>query len=52
VYVVRPGDTLWTIASKIAPGADPRPVVDDLADRAGGAVLQPGQRIELPRADR
>src|SRR5262245_2753005 len=30
-YVVRPGDTLWDIAVRVAgPRADPRPVVDSL----------------------
>jgi hypothetical protein len=47
VHVVRPGDTLWSIAAAVAPGSDPRPVVDELARRAGGATLQPGQRIPL-----
>jgi len=30
-YVVRPGDTLWSIAKRVAPGRDPRQVVDTLA---------------------
>jgi hypothetical protein len=47
VHVVRPGDTLWSIATSVAPGRDPRPVVDELARRAGGGALQPGQRIPL-----
>jgi hypothetical protein len=47
VYVVEPGDTLWSIAGRIAPGEDPRPIVDELADRAGGSVLRPGQRLSL-----
>ena len=45
VYVVRPGDTLWDIARALAPGEDPRAVVHDLAVAAGGAALEPGQRI-------
>src|SRR6266542_2848662 len=27
-YVVREGDTLWTISRELAPQSDPRPVVD------------------------
>jgi hypothetical protein len=46
-YVVRTGDTLWTIARRLQPTGDVRPLVDRLADRAGGAGLQPGQRIDL-----
>lgn len=49
VYIVRPGDTLWSIAEKLDPGGDPRDLVDRLADAAGGSTLVPGQRIELPR---
>lgn len=47
VWVVQPGDSLWSIAAAVAPGADLRPVVDELARRAGGGSLQPGQRIAL-----
>lgn len=49
-YVVRPGDTLWSIATALEPGADPREVVwavtrqNDLDP--GGLV--PGQRIAIP----
>ncbi|HEX7096796.1 MAG TPA: LysM domain-containing protein [Acidimicrobiales bacterium] len=50
VYVVRPGDTLWSIAARLDPGGDPRPLVEQLAEAAGGAELVPGQRIELPRS--
>jgi hypothetical protein len=49
VYVVQPGDTLWSIAERVAPDADRREVVSRLGDAAGGSDLVPGQRIELPR---
>jgi hypothetical protein len=45
--VVRPGDTLWSIASGLRPDGDVRPLVDELAERAGGATLVPGQRIDV-----
>jgi LysM repeat protein len=49
VYVVQPGDTLWSIAGSINPdGRDLRATVDRLVDAAGGSILQPGQRIALP----
>ena len=45
-YVVRPGDTLWSIAAAIAPDSDPRPVVDALRDANGGRPeLQVGERL-------
>ena len=47
-YVVQPGDTLWAIARDLSPGSDPRPLVDALDDIAGGAMLQPGQRLVIP----
>jgi Tfp pilus assembly protein FimV len=50
VYVVRPGDTLWAIASRVAGrGADPRPVVDALirANRLTGASVVPGMTLRL-----
>ena len=46
--VVAPGDTLWAIASSLAPDTDPRPLAAALADIAGGTELQPGQRIVVP----
>ena len=48
VYVVQPGDTLWTIAEAVAPGTDRREAVGQLTDAAGGTELVPGQRLELP----
>jgi hypothetical protein len=47
VYVVQPGDTLWSIAERVVPGEDPRPIVDRLAEQAGGSALRPGQRLSL-----
>ena len=49
VVTVRAGDSLWTIAERLAPGSDPRPTVDRLQARLGSTVLQPGQRISLGR---
>ena len=47
VYVVQPGDTLWSIATGLAPDGDVRAVVDRLADRSGEGPLQVGQRLPL-----
>lgn len=49
-YVVREGDTLWSIAERVSPGGDPRPVVDALS-AANGVVpghLVPGQVLVVP----
>jgi Tfp pilus assembly protein FimV len=49
-YVVRAGDTLWSIARRHAPGEDPRVVVEAIA-RANGidaGGLVPGQQLSLP----
>ena len=48
VYVVRPGDTLWDIAVRLAPDRDPRAVVSALERSAGGSTIRAGQRIVLP----
>jgi len=46
VYVVKPGDTLWAIATEVArPGEDIRPIVDELKQITGGSALDVGQRI-------
>ena len=43
--VVRPGDSLWTVAERLAPDQDPRPVVDSLSSARHGTVLTPGETI-------
>jgi hypothetical protein len=48
-YVVQPGDTLWSIASRAVPGGDPRPLVERLARELGGDDLQPGEIVAVPR---
>jgi Tfp pilus assembly protein FimV len=49
-YVVRSGDTLWSIAGRVAPGRDPRTVVDSIADANGVAAgsIVPGQSLVIP----
>lgn len=47
-YVVRPGDTLWSIAARLDPSGDPRPLVDRLAGELHGAALQPGEVLVVP----
>ncbi len=45
VVVVQPGDTLWGIAGRLAPGQDPRPVVDALAAAHGNGPLIAGETL-------
>jgi hypothetical protein len=49
-YVVRPGDTLWSIATRFAASTDPRVVVDAIASANGldPAALVPGQQLAIP----
>jgi hypothetical protein len=47
-YVVRPGDTLWSIAREIQPEGDVRPLVDVLAAARGGTPLVPGDVVAWP----
>jgi len=44
LYVARPGDTLWAIASRLQPGGDPRPLVAELEQQLHGAQLVAGDR--------
>jgi len=52
-YTVALGDTLWSIANRIAPGRDPRPVIDRLqaANHLHGP-LQAGQTLIIPASSR
>jgi Tfp pilus assembly protein FimV len=51
-YVVRPGDTLWSIARRLAPAADPRPFVAEMQTQNGidGGSLAAGQTLVVPSA--
>ena len=52
--VVRPGDSLWSIASRAEPLADPRRVIEQIADinALQGAQLTPGQHLWVPKDHR
>ncbi len=47
-YTVQPGDSLWSIAERVDPTADPRPLVARLASQTGSESVVPGERISLP----
>lgn len=48
--VVVPGDSVWSIASRLQPTGDVRPLVDRLVAAHGGAMLRAGERIAVPRS--
>ena len=52
-YVVRPGDTLWSIARRSSPSVDPRFVVDAIAsaNQVDPGALVPGQELSIPAID-
>jgi hypothetical protein len=47
-YVVRAGDTLWSIAARVAPDLDVRIAVDRLVALNGPAPIVVGQELALP----
>jgi LysM repeat protein len=49
-YVVRPGDTLWSIARRSSPSVDPRLVVDAIAsaNQVDPGDLVPGEQLSVP----
>lgn len=49
--VVRPGQTLWTIASRAEPSADPRLVISQImtANSLSTTVVQAGQLLWVPK---
>jgi hypothetical protein len=48
IYVVQPGDTLWSIALRFDRQGDPRALAVALARETGSAVVVPGERIPIP----
>lgn len=49
--VISSGETLWDIAGRIAPGEDPRVVIDDIVDLnalSDAGAVRVGQQIEVP----
>lgn len=48
VYVVRPGDTLRSIAVRFDHGGDPWPLAQVLAKETGSAVVVPGEHVPIP----
>jgi LysM repeat protein len=50
VVTVAPGDTLWSIAERVAPNTDPRAEVAALQKRNGltGVDLVPGEVLRIP----
>ncbi len=49
--VVRPGDTLWAIATRAQPTADPQATIQEIieANALPGVDIQPGERLWVPR---
>jgi len=47
VYVVQPGDTLWSIARSLQPSGDVRQLVDQLSDQVGHGPLVAGQTLRV-----
>jgi len=47
---VAPGDTLWSLASRIAEGGDVRALVDEIAsvNALASADVQAGQKVRIP----
>ncbi|MFD4959245.1 LysM peptidoglycan-binding domain-containing protein [Microbacterium sp. NPDC058389] len=48
--IVSAGDSLWSIAEEVAPGHDPRDVVDQIArlNALNGVAVQVGQQLAIP----
>ncbi|HUR15126.1 MAG TPA: LysM peptidoglycan-binding domain-containing protein [Mycobacteriales bacterium] len=48
--VVQPGESLWAVANRVAPGHDPRAVIDQIADLndLDSSAVQVGQLLVVP----
>jgi hypothetical protein len=49
---VQAGDTLWSVAERVAPHVDTRAVVAEISslNKLSGAVVYPGERLLVPTA--
>jgi Tfp pilus assembly protein FimV len=49
-YVVRSGDTLWSIATRFEPSTDPRVVIEAITSANGvdPGALVPGRQLSIP----
>jgi hypothetical protein len=47
---VQAGDSLWSVAERVAPNSDPRDVIADIVSLNGleSAVVSPGQQLAVP----
>ncbi|HEX3707586.1 MAG TPA: LysM peptidoglycan-binding domain-containing protein [Mycobacteriales bacterium] len=47
---VQAGDTLWSVAARVAPHDDPRAIVAEISslNRLSSAVVQPGEQLVVP----
>jgi len=45
--VVQPGDTLWSIAERVAPGRDVRPIVDAMERTLGTTSVTAGEQLSV-----
>jgi len=50
VVVVEPGESLWSVAERVAPGADPRDVIDAVIafNHLSSADVMAGQQLGIP----
>ena len=42
------GDSLWSIAERVDPSGDPRPIVSQLASELGTYTVVPGEQVTIP----
>jgi hypothetical protein len=51
IAVVQPGDTLWSVMERHAPGGDPFVTIEQIRrlNRLPDYTIHPGQRLALPR---
>lgn len=50
IVMVQSGESLWTVAERVAPGSDPRDVIDAIVtfNHLGSADVMAGQQLGVP----